>query len=136
MRTTITAIMCVAVALAACLDTGEDRVLSVQSTGTVQGSVFFDVNDSGDLDEGDTPFAGAEVGLASAGAIVAVSTATSDGDGLWTIPRVDVATYDVVVDSASVGDTAQVFSIDPQHFTLTPDGTVTIVIGVAARQAP
>jgi hypothetical protein len=114
-----------------CLGVGEDRVLSIESTGTVQGLVFFDENGSGDLDDGEPAFTGAAVGLASAGSIVAVFRTTSDADGLFGFSRVNVASYDVVVDPASIGDTVQVVATNPETFTLTPDDTVGILIAIS-----
>ncbi|HSG82801.1 MAG TPA: hypothetical protein VLC48_11145 [Gemmatimonadota bacterium] len=121
--------------LGGCLGTGEDRVLSITATGTVQGFVFFDQNGNGAFDGSDTPLRGVDVGLASFGSIVPVFRGTSDADGLLEIRRVDVATYEVVVDLATVGDTAQVILKDPEDFTLTPSDTATVLVGISYRAA-
>jgi hypothetical protein len=131
-RPTLALIATLAVtSLAGCLGTGEDRVLSVTSTGTVQGLVYFDTNGSGRFDEGDTGIPGVQIGLTSLGSIIPIYIATSDLDGLLEIRRVDVATYEVIVDTTIVGDSAQFVGVDPAAFTLTPDDTADITIGVS-----
>ena len=130
-RTLIVAPLAAALALSGCLGTGEDRVLSIESTGTVQGFVFFDRDGNGEFDDGDDVVAGIQVGLASLGSIIPIFRATSDADGLFTIQRIDVASYEVRVDSASAGDSVQIVVTDPESFTLSPDDTTSILIGVS-----
>jgi hypothetical protein len=127
---TVFCLLCAA-ALGGCLGTGEDRVLSIESTGTVEGIVFFDRDGDGEVSLGDTPYAGVEVGLASVRSSVALFSATSDADGIFILESVDVATYEVVVDSETVGDTLEVALTDPAAFTLTPSDTAGITVGVS-----
>ena len=47
------------------------------------------------------------------------------------IRRVDVASYEVIVDTTIAGDSAQFIGIDPFAFTLTPEDTATITVGVS-----
>ncbi len=121
-------------ALGGCLGAGEDRVLSIEATGTIDGFVFLDNNGDGELGPGDVGYADVEVGLTSIGSVIPVFQATSDADGLFTIRRVDVATWEIFVDSASVGDSLELALTDPESFTLAPDDTAEVLVGVSFPQ--
>jgi len=133
MRASATAATSIALCalLSACLGTGEDRVLGIEATGTVEGVVFFDVNGDGELTTGDTLYSGVRVGIASLGSMVPIFSATSDTDGAFRMERVDVASYEVVVDSQTVGDTLDAVVTDPDAFTLAPLDTANILVGIA-----
>ncbi len=117
--------------MSGCLGTGEDRVLSIEATGTVEGVVFFDVNGDGELTQGDTLYSGVQVGIASIGSIIPIFNATSDADGVFRMQRVAVASYEVVVDTATVGDSLDVVLTDPDAFTLSPLDTANLIVGIA-----
>ncbi len=116
--------------LVGCLGTGEDRVLSIDATGTVQGLVYFDVNGTGDLDEGDTPLALVGVRLLPFGTPDTIARAVSNADGIFSIPRVPVGGYEIVVDPASIGEGVKVVDLDPAQFFVQPNDSVTSMIAI------
>lgn len=117
--------------VAGCLDTGEDRVLGIDATGTVLGLVYFDTDGSRTADEFDQALAGVAVRLIVSGTHDTLARASSASDGLFRVHSVPVGRYEVVVDSASVGDSAKVVEIDPAEITVTPDDSVTVTIAVS-----
>jgi hypothetical protein len=117
--------------LAGCLGTGEDRVLSIDATGTVRGLVYFDGNGSRAFDEGDTPLALVGVRLVPFGTPDTIARAVSNLDGVFSIPRVPVGGYEIVVDPASVGDSVTVVELDPVVAFVQPDDSVTSLITIS-----
>lgn len=117
--------------LTGCLGTGEDRVLTIEATGTVQGVVYFDANGTRELEEEDVPLALIGVRLLPFGSSDTIARATSNADGIFSIPRVPVGGYAIVVDPASVGEGAQVVALDPAEFFVQPNDSVTSFIAIS-----
>jgi hypothetical protein len=117
--------------LAGCLGTGEDRVLGIDATGTVDGLVYFDIDGSRTLDGSDLPLAGIAVRLVVSGTRDTVARASSASDGLFRMRGVPVGSYQVAADTASLGDSVQVVKTDPAEIVVTPDDSVTVTIGVS-----
>ncbi len=92
----------------ACENAGKGRVLAVQAMGTVVGIAVFDENGSGVLDTGDSPFEGLRVRLVVKGTLDTVRVVTADAQGAYSIERLPVGTYEILIDSASAGDTVEV----------------------------
>ena len=118
--------------IAACTNAGEDRVLSVAATGILKGFVFFD----GDGDRlfggsADTRLQGVRLRLVARGTRDTTARATSDTGGLYRIVGVPVGSYVVVVDTTSLGDSAQVVRIDTSDVTVTPGDSIGIAIIVS-----
>jgi hypothetical protein len=126
----LTATFATMTVLTGCLGTGEDRVLSIDATGTVQGFVYFDANGSRTFDEGDTPLALVGVRLLPFNTPDTTARAVSDLDGIFTIPRVPVGGYEIVVDPATVGDSVSVIDLDPPVAVVQPNDSVTSVIAI------
>lgn len=95
-----------ALAAAACDNAGGDRTLGITATGVVYGSVYFDANGSRTADADDIPFVGARVRLLTPVARDTVLRAVTDAAGRFRLAGVPVGAYAVVIDTASVGDTA------------------------------
>jgi hypothetical protein len=135
-KLTTTATLIVAAGLAAaCLGTGEDRVLGIDATGSVFGFAYFDSNGNGELDAADVALAGVELRLLPSGSPVPLFSATSDADGLIRLVRIDVGSYSAEADPGSAGDSAQVVEIDPDSLSVTPNDSLTITVAVSFASA-
>ncbi len=117
--------------LAGCFGSAENRVLGVESSGTVVGYVYFDANGSREPDPSDAPLAEAGLRLVAAGTRDTIARAASAGDGFFRLPRVPVGSYELVVDPGTVDDSLQVVGIDNPNFTLTPDDSVYVEVAVS-----
>lgn len=129
----IAATLCAA-ALVACGNAGEDRVLSIQATGTVTGLVYLDRNGNRIADglNVDTALAGVGVRLVVAGTRDTAARATSDLLGIYHMTGVPVGHYVLVVDTATVGDSVDVVRIDTNVVTLTAaDSADTVRVAVS-----
>ncbi|MCH7876611.1 MAG: hypothetical protein IH965_15140 [Gemmatimonadetes bacterium] len=115
----------------ACENAGEGRVLAVQAMGTVVGTAVFDGNGSGEVDSGDSPFEGLRVRLVVKGTLDTVAVVTADAQGAYSIERLPVGTYEILVDSASAGDTVEVVLHDSTEVTVRPDITVAFTVAVS-----
>ncbi|MGH2687802.1 MAG: OB-fold nucleic acid binding domain-containing protein, partial [Actinomycetota bacterium] len=60
-----------------------------------------------------------------------IAQAVSGSDGGYRVPNVPVGDYVAIVDTASVGDSAEVVRLDSGSFTLRPADSVTITVGVS-----
>lgn len=116
----LTLVALVALGAAACDNAGADRVSGVTATGIVRGSVYFDANGSRSADATDVPFAGARVRLLSPIARDTVLRVTTDAAGTFRVAGVPVGSYEVVIDSATGGDSAIV---------VPTTGTITVTPG-------
>lgn len=117
--------------IGACDNAGEDRILSLDANGVVRGLVFFDRNGDREADASDVTLAGVRLGLVAVGTRDTVARGTSDGNGAMSLAGVPVGPYLVVVDSESVGDTAQVVGIDSAEIAMRPGDTVTVDVTVS-----
>lgn len=132
------------VVIPGCLDTGEERVLSIEAAGDVTGVAFLDRNGTGVLEEDDPGLELIRVRLLALGSLDTLARATSGPDGVFEMRRVPVGGYRVIVDPASVPDSVPVVLIDPETVTVARDDTVDVEIGLSfpsvsiadARQLP
>lgn len=115
------------VALSACENGGAARTLGISATGIVLGQVYFDANGSRAFDAVDVGFAGARVRLLAPGGADTLFRATTGANGTFRLAGVPVGTYEVIIDSASAGDTARVITT-----TGAPPVTLTILPGDSA----
>jgi hypothetical protein len=105
--------------------------LGVVANGVVGGFVYVDVNGSRSFEaESDTPLSNVIVRLLVRGTRVAIATGASNQVGEFTMEGVPVGNYVVAVDSATVGDSVEVVSIDGLEVTMAPDDTVAVRIAV------
>lgn len=111
-------------AAVACENGGASRTLGISATGTVLGEIYFDANGSRARDASDIAFAGARIRLLSPGGTDTLHRATTAADGSFRLTNIPVGTYVVIVDSASVGDSAQVLDDVPVSVTVLPGDTV------------
>jgi hypothetical protein len=112
--------------LGACSDllTDEDRELRIEATGSVEGSVFVDVDGSGSQGILDLPFAGLGVRLVESGAGGTVSTAVTDTLGVFRMGPVPVGSFRLTVDPATLPDSLLIFGMDTTGFLIHPDSIV------------
>jgi hypothetical protein len=114
-----------------CGNAGADRVLTIDATGQVAGFVFFDQNGTLQFDEdADRRVPGVVVRLALAGGGTVVAQGTSDNEGLFRVTGVPVGNYVVLVDTATVGDTAQVVRVDSMNLRLQPEDSIGITVAI------
>jgi hypothetical protein len=104
------AALCLPLAIAACDNAGADRTLGISAAGIVRGQVYFDANGSRTFDATDVPFPGARIRLLTPVSRDTVLRATTGADGTYRITDVPVGSYEIVIDSASAGDSAFVVS--------------------------
>jgi adhesin/invasin len=113
------------IALWACDDlVVDDRTLEIGTTGTVEGSVFLDVDGSGTQTTVDQPAPGIRVRIVRAGQGSAVASAESDSAGTFRMDSVPVGEFLLNVDSASVPDSVRVVELDTTPFVIMPGETV------------
>lgn len=116
--------------LTACGNAGADRVLSIQATGLVKGSVHFDGNGSRVLDPGDVSLRGVKVRLVARGTRDTVAQASTDTAGRYRLTSVQVGPYVLLVDSTTI-DSGQVVRIDTGDVTVRPDDSVAVTVLVS-----
>ncbi len=118
--------------IASCDNAGQESILDITSTGTVVGGVFFDVDGSGSRDSSDLNLPGIRVGLVFArGNQEFAASAVTRGDGTFQVNDVPVGSYTFVVDSSTLGDTAQVARIDTSAVDVLPNDTVAVQVIVS-----
>lgn len=132
-RSTVIAVLLVfAAALSSsCDNAGADRVLSIDATGTVLGFVYFDANANREHEDSDADLAGVRVSLVSQGGVERIASARSDDQGLLELSSVPVGDYEVVVDTASIGDSTVVADIDFPWVTVVPNDTQDIIVAIS-----
>lgn len=127
-----------------CLGTGEDRILTIEATGIVDGLVYVDVDGNRLPDATDPPLRLVGVRLLAFGTPDTISGALSDLSGVFVMPAVPVGLFEMVVDPATVPDSLQVVDIEPSEFLVEDSATVTALVTVSfpivtveeARQLP
>lgn len=115
-------------AAAGCDNAGFGRTTGISATGVVRGTVTFDANGSGTSDAADVVFVGARIRLLAPTSADTLFRATSDADGVFRFSNVPVGTYQLVVDSLSVGDSALVLAGNAQLLLVPPDDSVETAI--------
>jgi hypothetical protein len=122
---------CGAALLAGCEKGGATRLLTIDATGIVRGVVYFDANGSRTFDAADAGVAGARVRLLAPAGRDTLYRATALADGTFRLAGVAVGTYEVVVDSASVGDSVRVVTATPALVQVLPGDSVEFTGGVS-----
>ena len=115
-----------AVALASCDNAGAYRTVGITASGVARGLVFFDANGSNTFDAADSPLAGARVRLLLPIGNDTIVRATTGADGTFRVDGVPVGSYRVVVDGASVGDSAQIVRVTAGPLQLRPNDSVSV----------
>ncbi|MBX6363939.1 MAG: hypothetical protein IRZ00_08730 [Gemmatimonadetes bacterium] len=115
--------------LAACSDPGGPP--SPTPNGAVRAIAFLDLNGDGRIDSGEPGAAGITVSLALAAGGTSHWKATTGGDGSALLLDIPPARYRLLVDSASVGDTLRLLSVDSSTFTVRAADTTTIVAAIS-----
>ncbi len=119
----------------ACEGAGEDRILSVRATGTIQGLIYFDANGNRMRDAADVLLPGVGVRLVLQATGDTVARATSGTDGTYEMSGVAVGEYGIVLDSASVGDSARVVLVEAagRRITERDSSPATLTLGASRR---
>jgi hypothetical protein len=120
-----------ALGLAGCEGSGPDQLVSVTDRGVVRGFAFFDANGNGTVDFSDPPQPGVRVFVLPRGSRDTVARGVSGLDGSYRLPGVPVGDYVAIVDSTSVGDSVRVVRLDSGTFSLPPQDSVTVIVGVS-----
>lgn len=115
-------------ALAACSDT--NGPLPPTQNGAVRAITFLDLNGNGRLETGEGGAGGIRVSVALAAGGVSHWSATTRSDGSAVLLDIPPARYQLVIDSASVGDTLRLLSVDSSTFTVRAADTTTVVAAI------
>ncbi|MGD8868656.1 MAG: hypothetical protein PVI01_13545 [Gemmatimonadales bacterium] len=116
--------------ITACLGSGEDRVTSIDATGSVEGLVYFDANGSGEPDATDPPVALVGVRLVVGGTTDTLVRTLSDQTGIFSMRTVPVGIYQVVVDPVTIPDSLQLVAIEPEFLLASKDDTASSFIAL------
>ena len=116
--------------MAACSNAGENRILSISSTGIVKGVVYFDKDGDRTLSIGDDSVKNIRVRLINLGGNDTVSSALTAVSGQYRMSGVPVGTYKVSLDTTSLVDTAVIAQLDSAQITVLPGDSTVVVIGV------
>ncbi len=128
---TLLLVGCLAVGSAAgCESANDDRILGIDATGALTGIAYLDRDGNGRQDSADPPVAGLEIGLALPGAPGTLVRATTDDAGLFAFDGIDVGSYELVVDVATIPDNLVLVAIDSARMTIGAGDTVTATIRV------
>lgn len=115
----------------ACANLGEDRLLGVSATSTIEGLVYFDFNGNRSPDAGDDSVRNLRISLVEAGSNETVATALTDIRGVYSIDSVPVGTYRIVVDTVPLLDTAVIDRIDSSEVSLVPGDTTRVDVVIS-----
>jgi hypothetical protein len=116
----------------ACSNAGEDRVLGLDATSAVTGFVYFDINGSRDLEFGvDNPIRDIGFRLTVPGGSEDFGTATSDFEGFFSISRVPIGRYTLLVDEETVPDSMVVVRIDTSEVVLTASDSAEVSVAIS-----
>lgn len=119
-------------ALVACGNAGEDRVLAILGTGLVGGVVYLDLDGDRTPGSADVALPDVRVQLLVSGTRDTVATAFSGADGVFAFGLVPVGQYTVVVPGeVSFGDSLSVVRVDTTIVDLVPQDTVEIQVTVS-----
>jgi hypothetical protein len=118
--------------LVACSNSGADRVVGLDATSTVLGTVYVDLNGNRELDFGfDAGIKDIGVRLTVARGHEDFGSATSDFDGLFTISRVPVGRYTLAVDDETVPDSMLVVRVDTSEIVLTATDSAEVAVAIS-----
>jgi hypothetical protein len=135
--------------LTACDETGSDRILTVDATGSLVGIVFLDRNGSGALDPTDGPLPGVALRVVAQGAREPVARVVSTAAGTMSVDGLPVGDYNLVLESPTVPDSVRLIRISANpaasdttkaHITAGDTTAVAVILGyptetVAAAKA-
>ena len=129
---------------AACDPAGGDRILDIDSEGTVEGVVFLDLDASSTPGPDDGPAVDLLVALVVEGTTDTVASVRTDAEGFFSFPSIDAGTYDVVIPPAGLSDSIRVVYRDPPgspienigpteitSVTVGRDDSVSVTLGVS-----
>ncbi len=106
--------------------------LEVEAQGGIQGFVFFDRNGSGTADPGDDGLAGVAVRVFRSGdTTTPVAEAETGPDGIFSTGTLDVGSYLVEVESATLPDSLVVRNITPSPVQVPTGGTAEVNVAVS-----
>lgn len=125
-------VLLVATLAAGCESAGEDRVLAIEGTGTVQGFVYSDANGNRQLDVGDPPVRGVGVRLVLRGTRDTLARAQTNPEGLFVMMEVSVGSYVALLNETTLGDTLRVVRIDTEDSIVEEGESSQVEIAVAA----
>lgn len=107
--------------LGGCIDSGADRVLGVDATATVTGTVRLDANGNGQLEAGEAGVPGVRIRLRFAGTNSVLDSDPSDAAGVLAMEEVPVGTYQLEVDAAAVSDSLEIAEVTHTGLVLGAD---------------
>ncbi len=117
------------VGVVAC-DGADDRyLLSLDGTGTVEGTTFLDLNRDGTPSGGEGPLAGVSVRLVMSGSQDTVAVVTSDQAGSFLAPELSAGSYDVVAGGAILGDSLVLTGVSPAPVQVSPNAVAAVSVG-------
>ena len=112
---------------------GDD--ITAEAQGGVTGRAFFDRNGSGSMDAGDTPLADVRLRLFRTTDLqTPVAEVTSDAEGRFQIAPLDVNSYVLEVDEATIPDSLVVRSINPGTIEVPTGGGVDVSVVISHPQ--
>src|SRR5437016_3467185 len=124
-RLVVLAAVLAAAVIAACSGSDQSLTVSVGTTGTVTGLVYFDRNGNRVPDGADTALSGVRVRVIPQGSFDTLGKATSDANGFFKIRNLPVGRYRVVVDTGGIaGDSLRLTRVTRDTFTLAPDDSL------------
>jgi hypothetical protein len=125
------ALALVILATARCENAGEGRVLAIQTSGIVKGSVYLDRNGNRVADAADTAMRQVRVRLIAQGTLDTTVSVLSDSVGAFRVSAVPVGSYAVSVDTATFGDSVRLMQLSASQVTVQPAESVTITARVS-----
>lgn len=128
---------CAILLMQASCDADSGALLSLDATGSVQGTVFLDQNGDGEMTSGvDQGAPGLQVALVRRGTTRAVAQVMTNQAGAYLLPAVPVGSYEVTIDSRSLGDSLRVISVDPTQIELGAGQTAIVAVAVDRPVVP
>jgi len=117
-------------AIVGCGNVGEDRVLSISATGTIEGVVYFDQNGSGQPDGSDVGLANIGIRVIAWGTRDTVARPVTASDGSFSTAGLPVGRYRVSLAPGAVGDSVTITQFEDSVAVLAPDETALVTVGV------
>jgi len=130
-RVRLTVALLATTAALACGNAGENRLLSVSSTGVVKGLIFFDLDGNLVPSPGDDSVRNLHVKLVEKNSGDSVAAAISLITGAYRMGNVPVGVYLLVVDTTPLSDTALVVKQDSTEITVKPGDSTQVFIAVS-----
>jgi hypothetical protein len=132
-RVALIGLLAVNVLLLGCRESG-DEVLGIHTNGDLRGEVYLDRDGNGQRTPGiDTPFPRVRLDLVPIAGGPALLTVLSDTLGQFHLRNVEVGSYRLRPDPASVGDSVRVERIDSAIVTIAANDTSTALVTIGYR---